>query len=158
MHGATSTPSRGGLGFTKARSPSGTGGLGCTLTQATHERHGATPRRHAGHRRTGVDVDAVPWFHGFACPSQDRPGRAAIGTCCDRMDTVPSDNREEAQLKEDRMGLEDLSKKAEEGFEKAGENIEKAVETAKDKAAEVAEDVKDKATEVAEDLKDKFTK
>ena len=61
------------------------------------------------------------------------------------------------------MGLEDLSKKAEEGFEKVKEtfgedNVEKAVEEAKDKAAEVASDLKDKAAEVAEDLKDKFTK
>lgn len=61
------------------------------------------------------------------------------------------------------MGLEDLSKKAEEGIEKVKEtfgedNVDKAVEEAKDKATEVASDLKDKATEVVEDLKDKFTK
>ena len=111
-----------------------------------------------GPRHTAATGARESMFTPFHAPcvflSIPRPAR----TRCDRMDTIRSDKRAEAQFKEDRMGLEDLSKKAEEGFEKAGENIEKAVETAKDKAAEVAEDVKDKATEVAEDLKDKFTK
>lgn len=118
----------------------------------THERHGATPAtpRPQAHGSRYSYLSTAP----CVCLSIPRPAR----TRCDRMDTIRSDKRAEAQFKEDRMGLEDLSKKAEEGFEKAGENIEKAVETAKDKAAEVAGDVKDKATEVAEDLKDKFTK